>query len=72
MTLTRESLLTLEAYAKIRKAEHARLVAQADELRAGTLEVGGQAGDRVRADRDNPLLGPLARGADDAGFQVQL
>lgn len=27
MTLTRDSLLTLEAYAKIRKAEHARLVA---------------------------------------------
>ncbi|RQZ43288.1 DUF3501 family protein [Burkholderia sp. Bp9099] len=27
MTLTRDSLLTLEAYAKIRKTEHARLVA---------------------------------------------
>ncbi|CAN0626940.1 conserved protein of unknown function [Burkholderia multivorans] len=26
MTLTRDSLLTLEAYAKIRKAEHARLI----------------------------------------------
>jgi hypothetical protein len=36
MTLTRDSLLTLEAYAKVRKAEHARLIAY-KKRRAVTL-----------------------------------
>jgi hypothetical protein len=46
----------------------------ADPHQAGTcvLNVGAERLDRLRPDRDDPLLGPLAARAQDPGLEIEL
>src|SRR5205823_4406424 len=52
--------------------EHPLLVAQADELRTSEAQIGLEALYGLRPDRDDPLLGSLAAGAQDSGVEIKL
>ena len=70
--LARPELLPPEEACAAEVDEEPALLADAHQRRAPALDVGAKRADRLGPDGNDPLLGSLAPGADDAGLAVEL